>query len=140
MLAQSSFGIIQPEEKPVLKQLNVRLSTALLPHRDSNGFRKMILALSSSGMHTLLSCGRKVQCVSTLSRTAGRRDCNARTPACTRKAVRQGRANWTCLSRREALRIALRRRQDSVAAAARHESGVLAAVCVALFAGSAPRA
>ena len=46
---QKSLGIIQPEEDKVLLDVNARLSSHLLPHRDANGFRKMILLLSHSG-------------------------------------------------------------------------------------------
>jgi len=33
----------------VLLDINARLSSHLLPHRDSNGFRKLVLLLSGSG-------------------------------------------------------------------------------------------
>ena len=49
MLLQKSLGIAQPEEEAVLKGINARLSSHLLPHKDSNGFRKLILILSASG-------------------------------------------------------------------------------------------
>lgn len=48
---QATFGIIKPAEQQQLRELNTRLSTLLLPHRDANGFRKLIVALSASGGH-----------------------------------------------------------------------------------------
>ena len=46
---QKSLGIAQPEEEVVLKDINARLSSHLQPHKDLNGFRKLILILSGSG-------------------------------------------------------------------------------------------
>ena len=53
---QKSLGINQPEEEAVLKDINARLSSNLLPHRDLNGFRKLILVLSKSGGRLGMHC------------------------------------------------------------------------------------
>ena len=49
MILQKSLGFLQPEEAAKLKDINSRISTHLLPQRDSNGFRRLIVALSASG-------------------------------------------------------------------------------------------
>ena len=50
MVLQKSLGILQPGEAAKLSDINSRISTHLLPHRDSNGFRRLIVALSASGV------------------------------------------------------------------------------------------
>lgn len=46
---QKALGYSQPEDNALLKDINARMSTNLLPYRDANGFRKLIVALSASG-------------------------------------------------------------------------------------------
>lgn len=46
---QKNLGIAQAEDEATLNDINARLSSHLQPHKDSNGFRKLILILSESG-------------------------------------------------------------------------------------------
>ena len=46
---QDQFGAATPQEAGELSALKARMSSQLLPFRDSNGFRKLIVALTEPG-------------------------------------------------------------------------------------------
>lgn len=46
---QKALGYSQPGDDEQLKDITARMSTNLLPYRDTNGFRKLLVALSASG-------------------------------------------------------------------------------------------
>ena len=70
IILQKSLGVAQPEEEAVLKDINARLSSHLLPHKDSNGFRKLILILSASGsMSSFYYFASKPRCLSAVHNT-----------------------------------------------------------------------
>eukprot|EP00884_Botryococcus_braunii_P012429 jgi/Botrbrau1/21187/Bobra.0061s0078.1 len=49
LAAKDQFGAASPPEKAELKRLKARLSSRLLPYRDSNGFRRLIVVSTASG-------------------------------------------------------------------------------------------
>ena len=46
---QDQFGAASPQEQAELSGLNARMSSSLLPFRDSNGFRKLLVVLTEPG-------------------------------------------------------------------------------------------
>ena len=46
---QDQFGVALPEEQEELSGLKARMSSRLLPFRDPNGFRKLIVLLTEPG-------------------------------------------------------------------------------------------
>ena len=49
MTVQGQLGMIKPEEKQQLARLKASLSDRLIPTRDINGFRKLLVLLSRTG-------------------------------------------------------------------------------------------
>ena len=49
-IVQGQLNVIKPEEKLQLARLKASLSDRLIPTRDTNGFRKLLVLLSRSGM------------------------------------------------------------------------------------------
>lgn len=49
-MAQAQLGAASAQEKAALAELKARMSSRLLPFRDPNGFRKLLVLLSKSGM------------------------------------------------------------------------------------------
>ncbi len=49
-MAQAQLGAASPQEKAALAELKARMSSRLLPFRDPNGFRKLLVLLSKSGV------------------------------------------------------------------------------------------
>lgn len=49
-IVQGQLNVIKPEEKLQLARLKASLSDRLTPTRDTNGFRKLLVLLSKSGM------------------------------------------------------------------------------------------
>ena len=50
---QDGLGLATREEKVELKRFRARTSSRLLPHRDPNGFRRLIVLLSENGARLL---------------------------------------------------------------------------------------
>ena len=46
---QAGLGLAAPGEKAALRDFRARTSSRLLPHRDPNGFRRLIVLLSEAG-------------------------------------------------------------------------------------------
>ena len=46
---QGQLSIIKPDEKQELARLKAALSDRLMPTRDNNGFRKLLVVLSRAG-------------------------------------------------------------------------------------------
>ena len=50
---QDQFGAASVAEQAELSGLNARMSSSLLPFRDSNGFRKLLVVLTEPGAAAL---------------------------------------------------------------------------------------
>ena len=46
---QDQFGAATPQEQEQLSELKARMSSQLLPFRDPNGFRKLVVLLTEPG-------------------------------------------------------------------------------------------
>ena len=46
---QGQFGAATPQEQEQLSKLKARMSSQLLPFRDPNGFRKLVVLLTEPG-------------------------------------------------------------------------------------------
>ncbi len=47
---QDQFGAAAPQEQEQLSKLKARMSSQLLPFRDPNGFRKLVVLLTEPGL------------------------------------------------------------------------------------------
>jgi hypothetical protein len=60
VIVQGQLNVLKPEEKLQLARLKASLSDRLTPTRDTNGFRKLLVLLSRSGMCFL---GKSAKCL-----------------------------------------------------------------------------
>ena len=56
MAVQDQFGAATPQEQEQLSSLKMRMSRQLLPFRDPNGFRKLVVLLTQPGAALRPSC------------------------------------------------------------------------------------